>query len=100
MIPMLKDKISLFIPELPGYGISSLPPEPDKRTVGNHLIESLQSVFGNDRPIIYCGHDRGARIGHRLLVDNSPSHNIKAAILMDIGEFRSIHTKEWVQLKD
>jgi pimeloyl-ACP methyl ester carboxylesterase len=81
---MLKDKISLFIPELPGYGFSSLPPKPDKRTVGNLIIEALQSVFGKDRQVIWCGHDRGARVGHRLLVDNEPSHNIKAAVLMDI----------------
>ena len=81
---MLKDKISLFIPELPGYGFSSLPPKPDKRTVGNLIIEALQSVYGKERPIIWCGHDRGGRVGHRMIVDNKPSHNIKAAILMDI----------------
>ena len=80
----MKDKISLFIPELPGYGFSSLPPKPDKRTVGNLIIEALQAVYGKDRPVIWCGHDRGARVGHRLLVDNDSSHNIKAAILMDI----------------
>ena len=34
--------------------------------------------------MIWCGHDRGARIGHRLVVDNDSSYNIKAAILMDI----------------
>jgi len=80
----LKDKISLFIPELPGYGFSSLPPKHDKRTVGNILIEALQQVFGKDRPVIWCGHDRGGRIGHRLIVDAVPAHNIKSAIIMDI----------------
>ena len=74
----------MFIPELPGYGFSSLPPSSDKRTVGKLIIEALQQVYGKDRPVIWCGHDRGARVGHRLLVDNDPSHNIKAAILMDI----------------
>lgn len=44
----------------------------------------MQDVFGKERPVIYCGHDRGARIGHRLVVDNKPEHNIKAAVLMDI----------------
>ncbi len=81
---MLKDKISMFIPELPGYGFSSLPPQSDKCTVGSLIMEALQQVFGKDRPVIWCGHDRGARIGHRLLVDNEASHNIKAALLMDI----------------
>ena len=73
----------MFIPELPGYGLSSLPPKPDKRTVGNVIVEALRSVFKN-RPIIWCGHDRGGRVGHRLLVDNDSKHNIKAAILLDI----------------
>ena len=84
MIPLLKDKISLFIPELPGYGISSLPPASDKRTVGTLIIKALQHVYGPDRKILWCGHDRGARIGHRLLVDAEPAHNLTAAILMDI----------------
>ncbi|KAF2768975.1 alpha/beta-hydrolase [Teratosphaeria nubilosa] len=82
--PLLKDSHTLFIPELPGYGISSLPPKSHKRTVGNLLIEALQSVFGKDRPVIWVGHDRGGRVGHRLLVDANPSHNIKAAVLLDI----------------
>ncbi|EGP90418.1 unnamed protein product [Zymoseptoria tritici ST99CH_1A5] len=84
MVADLKDEISLFVPELPGYGFSSLPPKNDKRTVGKLLIEALHSVFDSSRPIIWCGHDRGGRIGHRLLVDNDPSHNIISAILMDI----------------
>lgn len=80
----LKDDISLFIPELPGYGFSSLPPKHDKRTVGRLIVEALQQVFGQDRPVIWCGHDRGGRIGHRLLVDNDVENNIRSAILMDI----------------
>lgn len=68
--------------ELPGYGFSSLPSQSDKRTVGGLIMEALQQVFGKDRPVIWCGHDRGARVGHRLLVDNKSSHNILHAILM------------------
>ncbi|TKA29213.1 hypothetical protein B0A50_03723 [Salinomyces thailandicus] len=78
---MLKDQTSMFIAELPGYGLSPLPPSPDKRTVGNIIMEGLQSVFKN-RPVIWCGHDRGGRIGHRLMVDGK--HNIIAGILLDI----------------
>ncbi|KAK5136912.1 hypothetical protein LTR08_001419 [Meristemomyces frigidus] len=86
MAPLLKEKnLTLFLPELPGYGLSSAPPQPDKRTVGTILIEALHQVFNDStRPVIWCGHDRGARIGHRLLVDNHPAHNIRAAILIDI----------------
>ena len=47
-------------------------------------MEALQDVYGAERPVIWCGHDRGARVGHRLLVDNNAAHNLRAAILMDI----------------
>ena len=47
-------------------------------------MEALQSVFGKDRPVIWCSHDRGARVGHRLLANADPAWNIKAAIFMDI----------------
>ncbi|KAF7198007.1 Fluoroacetate dehalogenase [Pseudocercospora fuligena] len=82
VVEELKDHISMFIPELPGYGFSSLPPKHDKRTVGNLIVEALQQVFGKDRPIIWCSHDRGARVGHRMVVDGK--HNITSAIFMDI----------------
>ncbi|KAH9827749.1 Fluoroacetate dehalogenase [Teratosphaeria destructans] len=82
--PLLKPHHTLFIPELPGYGLSSLPPKSDKRTVGTLLIEALQSLFGDDRPVIWIGHDRGGRVGHRLLVDAHPAHHLQAAVLLDI----------------
>lgn len=72
----------MFIPELPGYGTSSLAPKHDKRTMGDLIMEALYQVFGRERPIIWCSHDRGARVGHRMLVDGK--HNITSAILMDI----------------
>lgn len=80
VVPLLKDKTSMFIPELPGYGFSSLPPSSDKRVVGAEVMEALQQVFGKGRSVIWCGHDRGARLGHRLIVDNEPSYNFKAAM--------------------
>ncbi|KAF2160963.1 hypothetical protein M409DRAFT_70047 [Zasmidium cellare ATCC 36951] len=83
VIASWKDSISLFIVELPGYGFSSLPPAHDKRTVGTLILEALQQVFPS-RPVVWCGHDRGARIGHRMIVDNDPKHNITSAILIDI----------------
>lgn len=89
---MLKDKVSLFIPEQPGYGISSLPPSYDKRVVGGLVMEALHRVFGMDRPVIWCGHDRGARLGHRLLVDHDPSHNIQAAMYVHVLDIAALGT--------
>ncbi|KIV95232.1 hypothetical protein PV10_02909 [Exophiala mesophila] len=88
--PALKDKVSLFIPELPGYGISTpiksdTPiPSNSKRSVGNALLEALAATFNTaqtPRKVIIGGHDRGARISHRLAVDFShpPSANAAGA---------------------
>lgn len=84
---MWRNEASLFIPELPGYGISSPPSSPNKRTVGSILLEALQQSFidGTNRPIIWCGHDRGARVGHRVLASHAPgSDKIISAVFMDI----------------
>jgi len=86
-VATLKEQASLYIPELPGYGFSTLPSEHDKRYVGNLIVEALYKVFDKSRPIIWCGHDRGARIGHRLVVDADhgiSTHRISTAIFLDI----------------
>jgi pimeloyl-ACP methyl ester carboxylesterase len=93
VVPLLHGKVSLFVPELPGYGISS-PIVGDatantKRAVGGALIEALADVFkttssSQPRKLILGGHDRGARLCHRLSVDasNPPSSP---------GLFKSLH---------
>ena len=84
-VPLLKDQVSLFVPELPGYGISSPCKEHSKRAVGSALLEALEKVFGK-RTVILGGHDRGARICHRLAVDkdNFSNLNIIGLVLLDI----------------
>ncbi len=87
-MPNLVGKVSLFIPELPGYGISSPAKEHTKRAVGTALLEALATVF-DARPgqkLILGGHDRGARIAHRLAVSRADfaQFNIIGTILMDI----------------
>ncbi|EXJ87755.1 hypothetical protein A1O1_04681 [Capronia coronata CBS 617.96] len=81
VVPLLSGKVSLFIPELPGYGISTPIKDTnanDKRSVGTALLEALSQVFkttsstsAGPRPVVLGGHDRGARIAHRLSVDFS-----------------------------
>ena len=85
LVPMLKDKVSLFVPELPGYGISTPAKEHSKKVVGGALLEALQKVFGK-RKVILGGHDRGARICHRLAVDKDdfPDLQILGTIMLDI----------------
>lgn len=81
-------------PQLPGYGVSTLPSpgQHSKRAVGGAILEALTSVFNvqsstaSTREIILIGHDRGARIAHRLALDNAgaPHLKISSVVLMDI----------------
>lgn len=84
------DKVSLFIPELPGYGISTPVKETTRLNVGSALLEALQSTFDaskdSPRKVILGGHDRGARICHRLAVNRRdfPALNVIGTIMLDI----------------
>lgn len=90
VIPKLTKEVSLFVPELPGYGISSPAASSAPRDIGGALLEALQSVFKlsaeSPRRLILGGHDRGARICHRLAVSKAefPFVKVIGAILMDI----------------
>lgn len=78
------------MPELPGYGISSPAGSATPRDLGGALLEALQSVFKlsaeSPRRLILGGHDRGARICHRLAVSRAdfPFVKVIGVILMDI----------------
>ncbi|OAL27143.1 hypothetical protein AYO22_03774 [Fonsecaea multimorphosa] len=76
---------------LPGYGDSTANGlRHDKRTVGTTVLEALERSLpsqGNERQrIIIAGHDRGARVCHRLAVDarDNPSFEIVSVIILDI----------------
>ncbi|KAI5205287.1 alpha/beta hydrolase [Aureobasidium subglaciale] len=56
--------------KLPGYGLSTRPKKDGIATVGAALLEASNDLFPN-RPIILAGHDRGARVCHRLAVLNA-----------------------------
>ncbi|KAF2148251.1 alpha/beta-hydrolase [Myriangium duriaei CBS 260.36] len=86
---LLKDRISLFIPEIPGYGISSRPKEDISfATMGEPIVHAFMKLFPG-RDIIFGGHDRGARICHRLAVENAhwpdaPKIKLIGCVLLDI----------------
>ena len=58
--------------------------------VGTALLEAVQSVFeistGSKRKVILGGHDRGARIVHRLAVNKNdfPELDVIGAVMLDI----------------
>lgn len=95
VIKLLPETIPLFVPDIPGYG-SSTPSQTlhDKATAGTAILSSLRDLCSSNngnskaRPhIVLVGHDRGARICHRLAVDaqqHSDAFTIMGTILMDI----------------
>lgn len=88
LIPLLPTNIPLFVPDIPGYGYSAPLSIPHSKTNQSHaILELLSSILApyNEAPLIIAGHDRGARICHRLAVDNpNPNFPILGAILLDI----------------
>jgi haloacetate dehalogenase len=72
--PALAAHFSVFCPDLRGYGGSHKPPPSDdhapycKREMATDVI-ALMDQFGHDR-FTLIAHDRGARVAHRLVLDN------------------------------
>jgi len=84
--PRLAQDFTLVIPDLRGYGDSSKPPAgPDqaaysKRALAQDQVETM-AALGFERFRV-AGHDRGARVTHRLLRDHP--ERIERAALLDI----------------
>ena len=84
--PRLGRDFTLVIPDLRGYGDSSKPPStPDhaaysKRALAQDQVETM-AALGFERFRV-AGHDRGARVTHRLLRDHP--ERIERVALLDI----------------
>jgi len=85
--PLLATDFSLVIPDLRGYGDSAKPPSlPDasnqsKRAMAQDMAE-LMTALGHSQFHV-AGHDRGARVAHRLCLDQEA--RIASACIMDIA---------------
>ena len=82
--PRLAQDFTLVIPDLRGYGDSSKPPAGadfaaySKRALAQDQVETM-AALGFERFRV-AGHDRGARVTHRLLRDH-PQRIERAAVL-------------------
>jgi haloacetate dehalogenase len=87
LAPLLAADFSLVIPDLRGYGDSGKPPSlPDaanqsKRVMAQDMAE-LMTALGHERFHV-AGHDRGARVAHRLCLDHEA--RVASACVMDIA---------------
>ena len=72
--PALAEHFSLVIPDLPGYGWSSVPESGeghapyDKRSMAKAMVELMEKL-GHIR-FRLAGHDRGGRVAYRLALDH------------------------------
>jgi len=81
MTPTLMRDFSLIVPDLRGYGDSEKARSGfDKKTMARDISE-LAASLGHSR---YCvmGHDRGARVAHRLAMDFSDQ--VRKLVVLDI----------------
>lgn len=81
MTPTLMKDFSLIVPDLRGYGDSEKARSGfDKKTMARDISE-LAASLGHSR---YCvmGHDRGARVAHRLAMDFSDQ--VQKLVVLDI----------------
>jgi len=82
--PALAEKFHIICPDLRGYGGSHKPPATEdhasysKRAMARELI-ALMRHYGHDT-FYLAGHDRGARVAHRLALDQ-PQAVRKLAVL-------------------
>jgi pimeloyl-ACP methyl ester carboxylesterase len=89
IIPLIPTHVPLFIPDIPGYGRSApLSVSHSKLNQGAAILSTLSSLLplNKKQPLILVGHDRGARICHRLAIDTSPTSSLPVlgVILLDI----------------
>jgi len=93
MAPMLAPDFQLIVPDLRGYGESDKPygkkdhSTYSKRTMAADMVAVLD-YYGIERFHV-VGHDRGARVGHRLALDYS--NRVKTLTAMDIVPTRDVY---------
>ncbi|KAF2676335.1 alpha/beta-hydrolase [Lentithecium fluviatile CBS 122367] len=91
LIPLLPPSAPIFAVDLPGYGASAPLEKHDKLSIGNAIIAALRTEVKRTSssppsaiPIVLIGHDRGARVAHRLAVSGAQSVDIFGICLIDI----------------
>ena len=95
--PRLARDFTVVVTDLRGYGDSSKPPgKPDhvnysKRVMAMDQVE-VMSYFGYDR-FYLVGHDRGARVAHRLTLDR-PTRVQRLAVLDIVPSYKMYVTAD------
>jgi haloacetate dehalogenase len=85
--PRLAQEFTVVVPDLRGYGDSSKPKgDPDhsnysKKAMAQDMVEVMSSL--GFEQFFVVGHDRGARVGHRMALDHV--QRVKKLAVLDIA---------------
>ena len=85
--PRFAQEFTVVVPDLRGYGDSSKPKgDPDhynysKRAMAQDMIEVMTQLGFEEFFVV--GHDRGARVGHRMALDHA--QRVKKLVVLDIA---------------
>lgn len=87
VVPHLLSRYTVVLPDIRGYGQSSKPhgvAQYAKSAMARDMVSVMDQLgYGAQQPFYVVGHDRGARVSHKLLVDYPD--RVKAAILLDVS---------------
>ena len=87
IVPRLAQKFTVIVPDLRGYGDSSKPKgDPDhynysKRAMAQDMVEVMEQLGFEEFFVV--GHDRGARVGHRMTLDHA--RQVRKLAVLDIA---------------
>ena len=82
---------TVLAPDLRGYGLSDKPPSGyDKRTMAAD-VRALAGHLGHRRIALLAGHDRGARVAHRLALDHP--EEVERLAVLDVVPTREMFTR-------
>jgi haloacetate dehalogenase len=101
--PLLASKLTLVIPDLPGYGAGKGPaPDPANQNYSKcniaRLLAALMSRLGHEKFAV-AGHDRGGRVGFRLALDY-PDRILAFAPLDIVPTLYAWENMDWVRALD
>ena len=101
--PLLADKFTLIIADLPGYGWSDMPDSDDdhtpytKRAMAKVMIEAMEQL--GHVHFALAGHDRGGRVSYRLALDH-PGRLSKLAVLDIAPTYRLLGEEPALRAED
>lgn len=85
--PRLAERFHVICPDLRGYGDSSAPPSSNdhlpysKRAMAQDMVEVMAAL--GHAEFFVAGHDRGARVAHRMALDHP--RRVRRACVIDIA---------------